>query len=56
MLIRGNEIAVSHKRYCFSEEFPGITVFNEGNVKQINNTFGEMVRNVFDFKKQIINK
>ena len=53
--IRDNEM--SAERECFEGRHQNITtVFTEENVKQLNVTFGQMSRIVFDFEKQIIDK
>ena len=53
--IRGNEI--SFKKYCF-RKMKGQnnlrTFYNESIVRQLDVTFGEMCRNVYDFEKEMI--
>ena len=52
LLIRGNELSM--KDWCFQRRKVNIIqVFNEQNVRQLNVTFGQMSRIVFDFEKQI---
>ena len=53
--IRGNEISCPKDLYLVENE-KVIFVFTEENIRQLNNTFGEMSRIVFDFEKEIINK
>ena len=51
--IRNNEM--SDESDCFEGRHQNITtVFTEENVKQLNVTFGEMSRNVFEFEKEFI--
>jgi len=52
LVIRGDEISV--KGWCFGNDeskYPKVMKFNESNVKDLNVTFGEMTRLLFEFEK-----
>ena len=57
LVIRNKDISI--KEWCFGDNvktYPSVMSFDEKIIRDLNSTFGEMARMVFDFERDLINK